>query len=97
MLAFLGNSTKTKKVGETYNLKNVPYVATVVFIAGCEDGFIPMKKYGDEEPDIDEERRLFYVVPDRKPPILKFVPSGCLDFFFKREAYRKSYTIFSAR
>jgi len=44
----------------------------VVFIAGCEDGFIPMKKYGDEEPDIDEERRLFYVAMTRAREKLYF-------------------------
>lgn len=32
----------------------------VVFIAGCEEGLLPYLR-GDEEPDIEEERRLFYV------------------------------------
>ncbi|MBN1417801.1 MAG: UvrD-helicase domain-containing protein [Planctomycetes bacterium] len=32
----------------------------VVFIAGCEDGLIPYRREG-EEPDLEEERRLFYV------------------------------------
>jgi DNA helicase-2/ATP-dependent DNA helicase PcrA len=32
----------------------------VVFIAGCEEGLLPYMR-GDEAPDIEEERRLFYV------------------------------------
>ena len=44
----------------------------VVFIAGCEDGFIPMRRHGDEEPDIDEERRLFYVAMTRARERLYF-------------------------
>lgn len=33
----------------------------VVFIAGCEDGFLPFRRSPDEVVDIGEERRLFYV------------------------------------
>ncbi|MBU4258876.1 MAG: UvrD-helicase domain-containing protein [Proteobacteria bacterium] len=44
----------------------------VVFIAGCEDGFIPMRKHGHEEPDINEERRLFYVAMTRARERLYF-------------------------
>jgi DNA helicase-2/ATP-dependent DNA helicase PcrA len=32
----------------------------VVFIVGCEETLLPYQR-GDEEPDIEEERRLFYV------------------------------------
>ncbi|MCP4167224.1 MAG: UvrD-helicase domain-containing protein [Chloroflexi bacterium] len=32
----------------------------VVFMAGCEEGLLPYERVG-EEPDIEEERRLFYV------------------------------------
>jgi DNA helicase-2/ATP-dependent DNA helicase PcrA len=32
----------------------------VVFIVGCEEGLLPYQR-GDERPDIEEERRLFYV------------------------------------
>ncbi len=33
----------------------------VVFIAGCENDLIPHIRPGDSKPDIEEERRLFYV------------------------------------
>ncbi len=32
----------------------------IIFITGCEDGLLPFR-HGDEEPNIDEERRLLYV------------------------------------
>ncbi|MCK4466997.1 MAG: ATP-binding domain-containing protein, partial [Desulfobacterales bacterium] len=37
----------------------------VVFIAGCEKGFIPFIRPGEELIDLDEERRLFYVAMTR--------------------------------
>ena len=37
----------------------------VVFIAGCEKGYIPFERGGDKESDINEERRLFYVAMTR--------------------------------
>ncbi|MDY6822187.1 MAG: UvrD-helicase domain-containing protein [Thermodesulfobacteriota bacterium] len=37
----------------------------VVFIAGCEDGYVPYVRAGGAEPDMDEERRLFYVAMTR--------------------------------
>jgi DNA helicase-2/ATP-dependent DNA helicase PcrA len=37
----------------------------VVFIAGCENGFIPFIRPGEELVDPDEERRLFYVAMTR--------------------------------
>jgi DNA helicase-2/ATP-dependent DNA helicase PcrA len=58
----------------------------VVFIAGCEDGFIPMRKPGDEEPDIDEERRLFYVAMTRAREKLYFT------YAKKRRVYGKMIT-----
>jgi superfamily I DNA/RNA helicase len=33
----------------------------VVFIAGCEDQFLPFQRTGREASDLEEERRLFYV------------------------------------
>ena len=32
----------------------------VVFIVGCEEGLLPYQ-HGEETPDLEEERRLFYV------------------------------------
>ncbi|MDX1708154.1 MAG: UvrD-helicase domain-containing protein, partial [Desulfobacterales bacterium] len=37
----------------------------VVFIAGCEDDFIPLKPQGNRKADLAEERRLFYVAMTR--------------------------------
>ena len=37
----------------------------VIFIAGCEQGFIPIKPHGPELVDMAEERRLFYVAMTR--------------------------------
>jgi superfamily I DNA/RNA helicase len=37
----------------------------VVFIAGCEKGYIPFERGEDKETDINEERRLFYVAMTR--------------------------------
>jgi superfamily I DNA/RNA helicase len=37
----------------------------VVFVAGCEDGLVPYRRKGDEEADLNEERRLFYVAMTR--------------------------------
>jgi superfamily I DNA/RNA helicase len=37
----------------------------VVFIAGCEQGFIPFKRNDREPADRAEERRLFYVAMTR--------------------------------
>jgi superfamily I DNA/RNA helicase len=33
----------------------------LVFIAGCEDGFVPLTLAGPQGSDFEEERRLFYV------------------------------------
>ncbi len=37
----------------------------VVFIAGCETGFVPLQRPGQESVDLDEERRLLYVAMTR--------------------------------
>jgi len=37
----------------------------VVFISGCEDGYIPFQKVSAAASDMDEERRLFYVAMTR--------------------------------
>jgi DNA helicase-2/ATP-dependent DNA helicase PcrA len=41
----------------------------VVFIAGCEDGLLPYRRPG-EEPDLEEERRLFFVGMTRAQRLL---------------------------
>jgi superfamily I DNA/RNA helicase len=42
----------------------------VVFIAGCEKGFLPMVHASAKILDIDEERRLFYVAMTRAKEVL---------------------------
>ena len=37
----------------------------VVFIAGCEQDYIPYKRHDHEQADMAEERRLFYVAMTR--------------------------------
>ncbi|UCF94375.1 MAG: UvrD-helicase domain-containing protein [Desulfobacterales bacterium] len=37
----------------------------VVFITGCENNYIPFRRSGDQQPDLEEERRLFYVAMTR--------------------------------
>jgi superfamily I DNA/RNA helicase len=37
----------------------------VVFIAGCEDGLIPYQRSAEDQVDLQEERRLFYVAMTR--------------------------------
>lgn len=42
----------------------------VVFIAGCEKGFLPLERPGGNFLDVDEERRLFYVAMTRAKDLL---------------------------
>jgi len=42
----------------------------VVFITGCERGYIPLEREGEKEIDINEERRLFYVAMTRAKEVL---------------------------
>jgi uncharacterized protein (TIGR00375 family) len=44
----------------------------VVFITGCEDGLIPYKKLEEHIPDIEEEKRLFFVGMTRAKEVLFF-------------------------
>ena len=37
----------------------------IVFISGCENGYLPFKSFGKDETDINEEKRLFYVAMTR--------------------------------
>jgi len=45
---------------------------SVVFIAGCEKGYIPFERGENKETDINEERRLFYVAMTRAKERLFF-------------------------
>jgi len=56
----------------------------VVFIVGCEDGYIPFMKNESEQIDINEERRLFYVAMTRAREQL------FLTYTKKRKIYGKS-------
>jgi superfamily I DNA/RNA helicase len=58
----------------------------VVFIAGCEKGFVPFHGFGDKPVDIDEERRLFYVALTRARERL------FLSYAKKRVIYGKTVT-----
>jgi uncharacterized protein (TIGR00375 family) len=52
---------------------------SVVFIAGCEDGFLPFERNGTVD-DIEEERRLFYVAMTRAKQklYLSYAKKRCL-------------------
>ena len=45
---------------------------SVVFISGCETGYIPYERAGHEKADLSEERRLFYVAMTRAKEELYF-------------------------
>ena len=47
----------------------------VVFMVGCEEDIMPYRR-GDEEPDIEEERRLFYVGMTRAQEKLVLTHAG---------------------
>ena len=56
----------------------------VVFVAGCEESFIPFSKNGKTIDDIEEEKRLFYVAMTRAEDIL------CLTHAKKRMIFGKT-------
>jgi DNA helicase-2/ATP-dependent DNA helicase PcrA len=57
----------------------------VVFIAGCEDGFIPHRRTNSDESEEDEERRLFYVAMTRAEDALFISFSKNRNIYGKRE------------
>ncbi|MGB9499598.1 MAG: UvrD-helicase domain-containing protein [Dissulfuribacterales bacterium] len=57
----------------------------VVFIAGCENGYIPFIRKNSGSVDIDEERRLFYVAMTRAKDQLFFTCSKTRIIFGKME------------
>jgi superfamily I DNA/RNA helicase len=56
----------------------------VVFVVGCEKGYLPFQRSGVETTDVDEERRLFYVSMTRAQEQLY------LTFAKKRKIYGKT-------
>ena len=57
----------------------------VVFIAGCEDGYLPFRRANGHISDIDEERRLFYVGMTRAIERLYLCRAGKRNIFGKNE------------
>jgi superfamily I DNA/RNA helicase len=56
----------------------------IVFLVGCENGYLPFQGLGSETADVDEERRLFYVSMTRAQEQLY------LTFAKKRQIYGKT-------
>jgi uncharacterized protein (TIGR00375 family) len=57
----------------------------VVFIAGCEKGFIPFQRWDQASVDLDEERRLFYVAMTRARQRLYLTSANRRQIFGKTE------------
>lgn len=62
----------------------------VVFICGCEDGYIPLRRVGLASADIAEERRLFYVAMTRAKERLIFTCARQRRIYGKKEMRRLS-------
>jgi len=58
----------------------------VVFISGCEEGYLPFKRQGDDSTNIEEERRLLYVAMTRAQQALY------LSYVKKRMVFGKKAT-----
>ncbi len=57
----------------------------VVFVAGCEDGLIPLRFGGNPASDPDEERRLFYVAMTRAQTRLFLTHAGTRRVYGRNE------------
>jgi DNA helicase-2/ATP-dependent DNA helicase PcrA len=57
----------------------------VVFIVGCEDGFVPLRQPGTGRVDLEEERRLFYVAMTRAKEQLYLTFAGKRRIYGKQE------------
>ncbi len=62
----------------------------VVFIVGCEDGFVPLRQPGTGRVDLEEERRLFYVAMTRAKEQLYLTFAGKRRIYGKQEKRRPS-------
>jgi len=62
----------------------------VVFIAGCEDGLIPLQRKRDEKINIEEERRLLYVGMTRAKNKLILTYAASRFLFGERKSNRPS-------
>jgi superfamily I DNA/RNA helicase len=65
----------------------------VVFIAGCETGFIPFQREDQAPEDMNEERRLFYVAMTRARQRLYLTRAKCRRVFGKTEKREASIFI----
>ncbi|MEE4111739.1 MAG: ATP-dependent helicase, partial [Desulfobacteraceae bacterium] len=57
----------------------------VVFVVGCEDGLVPLRRNGQGPADLEEERRLFYVALTRARELLYLTWSRNRRIFGRRE------------
>jgi DNA helicase-2/ATP-dependent DNA helicase PcrA len=62
----------------------------VVFIAGCEEGYLPFKREGDDSTNVEEERRLLYVAMTRAQQALYLSYASKRMVFGKRAAREPS-------
>jgi DNA helicase II / ATP-dependent DNA helicase PcrA len=62
----------------------------VVFVCGCENGYIPLQRSGGAQADIDEERRLFYVAMTRAKERLVFTYAARRRIYGNNETRRIS-------
>jgi superfamily I DNA/RNA helicase len=60
----------------------------VVFISGCEEGYLPFKRAGDDSTNIEEERRLLYVAMTRAQQAL-YLSYAKMRTVFGRKATRE--------
>ena len=56
----------------------------IVFIIGCEKDYIPFRRADETEPDLAEERRLFYVAMTRAKERLVLTHAGMRRIYGKQ-------------